>query len=221
MAEGEPRSDALTTWLAAGGIVGPLLYVAAFSVAGWLRPGYVAIHEAVSDLGLGPNAWLVNGAGVLNWLLLTGWIVAFLRRTRTRLPAAWRWTSGALLELPPLGYAVASIYTEARATLFVHTYVGAVLGLLSPVVVFFVAGLALRRIERWRDWSTYSFIASVATLGLAGLMLWVWAPSAPPLASRFEGLMERVVIVETLAWYVVGGAYLARSDRRVRHTPAQ
>lgn len=211
MRKRESHSDVLATWLAAAGIIGPLLYVAAFSVAGWLRPGYVAIHEAVSDLGLGPNAWLVNGAGILTWLLLSGWVIAFLRRTRTLLPAAWRWTCGALLEVPPLGYAIASIYTEAPATLFVHTYVGAVLGLLSPVVVFFVAGLALRRVEGWRGWSTYSFIASVATLALVGLTLWVWAPGAPAPVARFEGLMERIVIVETLAWYVVGGAYLARS----------
>ena len=175
-----------------------------------MRPGYSAIHRAVSDLGLGPTAWFVNGAGVLNCLLLTAWVVAFFRRARERLPKPWPWVAAPLLALPPLGYAVASIFTEAPATLAVHSMVGANLGLFFPVAVFFVAGLALRRNPDWRGWSAYSFIASVATLILVGITLWAFSPGSMISALRLEGLLERLVIYETLAWYAYSGWRIAR-----------
>ena len=210
---GSVRSDKLMALLAAGGAIGPLVYLASSAVAASLRPGYSSIRQAVSDLGVGPHAWLVNGAGVLNCVLLTAWVVAYLRSTNPVLPAAWRWISATLLELPPLGYAVASIFTEAHATLAIHTYVGAVLGLLAPIPAFFAAGLAQARVERWRNWSRFSIAAGLVTLGLVALMLWVWSSAAPPGASRFRGLTERLVIVETLAWYVVSSWPLLNSGR--------
>jgi hypothetical membrane protein len=205
---GAVRSDKLTALLAAGGAIGPLVYLASIAVAGSLRPGYSPIRQAVSDLGVGPHAWLANGAGVLNFVLLTAWVVAYLRSTGPLLPAAWRWISATLLELPPIGYAVASIFTEAHATLLIHTYVGAVLGLFAPIPAFFAAGLAAARVAQWRNWSRFSIAASLVALGLVALMLWVWARGAPPRLAHFEGLAERLVIVETLAWYVVGGWHI-------------
>lgn len=207
------RSHKLTALLAAGGAIGPLVYLVSIEVAALLRPDYSSIRRAVSDLGVGPHAWLVNGAGVLNCVLVTAWVVAYLRSTGPLLPAAWRWISATLLELPPLGYAVASIFTEAHATLAIHTYVGAVLGLLAPIPAFFAAGLAQARVERWRNWSRFSIAAGLVSLGLVALMLWVWSSGAPPGAARLRGLTERLVIVETLAWYVVSGWYLLSGGR--------
>jgi hypothetical protein len=105
------RSVRLTKWLALGGVIGPVLYVVAFTIAGLTRSGYSPIHQAVSDLGVGPNAWLLDAAGVLNWLLLTAFVIAFLRGTRAALTVRWRWLCAVLLALPPLGYGVASIFT--------------------------------------------------------------------------------------------------------------
>lgn len=206
------RSGTLTAWLASCGVVGPVLYVLSFTVAGFMRPGYSPIHRAVSDLGLGPTAWFVNGAGVLNCLLLTVWVVAFYRHTRAALPTAWRGTCAVLLELPALGYAVASIFTEAPATLEIHSWVGANLGLVGPVLVFLVLGFALRVNEGWRGWSTYSFVASGLTALLVGVTVWAFSPGSLISAARLEGLLERAVIIETLAWYVYAGWRIARDE---------
>ena len=67
-----PRSALITRLLALGGVLGPLIFVVAFSVAGSLRPGYSAIHQAVSDLGVGPRAWLLNISLVVMGVLLIG-----------------------------------------------------------------------------------------------------------------------------------------------------
>jgi hypothetical protein len=118
-----------------------------------------------------------------------------------------------LLALPPLGYGVASIFTEAPATLMIHWLVGANLGLLAPIAAFAVTGIALRGHAPWRGWSIYSGAASVATLLLVGATFWVFQPGTPAAAARLGGLMERVVIIEVLAWYVIAAWRLARDTR--------
>jgi hypothetical membrane protein len=57
----QTRSNGITRWLALCGVLGPVVYLVTFTVAGFLRPGYSPIHQAVSDLGVGSNPWLLNG----------------------------------------------------------------------------------------------------------------------------------------------------------------
>lgn len=40
--------------LALAGVVGPPLFILVFTLAGWLRPGYSALRQEVSALGVGP-----------------------------------------------------------------------------------------------------------------------------------------------------------------------
>ncbi|HEU4619711.1 MAG TPA: DUF998 domain-containing protein [Gammaproteobacteria bacterium] len=208
--EARRRYRQLTARLALGGVIGPIVLVAAFTVAGALRPGYSPIRDVVSDLGLGPRAWIVNGAGLLNAALLTAWVAAFFRRARTTLSRTRRRLCAGLLEVPAIGYAMASVFTEARATNGIHVYAGAVPALVAPALVFLVAGLALRRNAHWRGWSGYSFAASAATALLVALTLWSFAEEAQPAGIAVEGLAERALIIVTLAWYVVAGWRIAR-----------
>jgi hypothetical membrane protein len=196
--------------LALGGIAGPVALVTAFSVAGAMRPGYSAIRDVVSDLGLGPRGWIVNGAGLLNAVLLTAWVAAFARRARTTLAPGRRRLSAALLEVPAIGYAVASVFTEAHATNDIHVFAGAVPALVGPALAFFVTGLALRRNEHWRGWSGYSFAAALATAILVALTVWLLEVDVRPAGASIGGLAERALIIETLAWYVVAGWRIAR-----------
>jgi hypothetical membrane protein len=41
-------------------MAGPILFVVAFTVDGLLRPFYSPIHQAISDLGVGPNGNLMD-----------------------------------------------------------------------------------------------------------------------------------------------------------------
>ena len=45
----------LAAW---AGMIGPALFVAIFTVEGWLRPGYDARGMFVSELALGPRGWI-------------------------------------------------------------------------------------------------------------------------------------------------------------------
>jgi len=191
----------LTPWLALCGVVGPLVFVVAFTVAGFTRPGYSQIHQAISDLGVGPKAWLLNVPLVALGPLLAAFAVGFFQILGPALGDPWRWICAVLVLLPGLGYALAGIFTEATGVLH---WVGAnVLITIGSLAGFSVTGLRLRRLPEWRAWGTYSIIASVATLILIAAEFALWP-------TGMGGLLERLLFVELLAWYVVIGGWLFR-----------
>jgi hypothetical membrane protein len=201
----EPEWNPAARWLALAGVVGPILFVGVFTLAGFLRPGYSPIHQAISDLGVGPNGWLLDGSLVITGLLLIVFTVGFARCMRPVLKSGWRWSSAALLTLHGLGLAVAGLFTEAPSTLAIHWMVGATLAFFGPVVAFLITGLALRRDPRWRRWGIGFLVASLATLVLIVVMFWVFTPGTPLASLRLGGLMERVLMIEIEAWYVAFG----------------
>ena len=197
------RSNEITRRLALCGVLGPLVYVAAFTAAGLIRPGYSQVHQAVSDLGVGPNSLLLNGPGVALGLLLTAFAVAFFRSFGQALGDPWRWICAVLLALPGLGIAWASVFTEAPSTVAIHWMVGMPLLAIGSVVGFFVTGLRLRRLAGWGGWGAYSMIAGAAALAMLGTMFALWT-------TGLGGLLERLLFLELLAWYFVFGWRLFR-----------
>jgi hypothetical membrane protein len=204
------QSASVARWLALGGVVGPVLFILTFTIASLLRPGYSPIHQAVSDLGVGANGWLLDVSEVVDGLLLMAFTVGFALSMRSMLGQGWRWSSAVLLALHGLGLAVAGIFTEAPSTLTIHWLIGANVGLFGPVVAFLVAGLALRRDKRWRGWGRYTLVAGVITLVLNLVTFWVFTPGSAVASLRLGGLMERVVLIEIAAWYVAFGWRLFR-----------
>lgn len=202
-------SKRITELLAWCGVVGPVVFVLVFTVAGFMRAGYSPIHQTISDLGVGVRGWIVDGASVLLWVLLSAFLVSFFRSIRTVVGDLQRWLCVAVLELPPLGFAVAGIFTEAPSTLAVHWLVGSNLGLLGPVIAFFVTSMTLRRDGRWRGLSTYSLVACFVTLALDVFLFWGFTPGTPLASARLGGIVERVVVIEILCWYVVAGWHLS------------
>jgi hypothetical membrane protein len=197
-----------TRWLALAGVVGPVLFVGVFTLAGFLRPNYSPIHQTISDLGVGSNAWLVDASCVLTGLLLIGFAMGFAALLQPVLHQGWRWLVAVLFALHGLGLAVAGIFTEAPSTVSIHWLVGANLGFFGPMIAFLVVGLVLRRDFRWRRWGNTLLIASLLTLVLIAVMFWIFTPGTPLASLRLGGLLERVVVIEIEVWYVALGWYL-------------
>lgn len=212
MVASKQRWTQVTRWLALCGVIAPIQFVIAFTLLGALRPGYSSFRQAVSDLGVGPNGWVMNISIVLDGLLLIACALGFALGMQSILSRGWRWTSAILLTLPGLGLVVAGIFSEAPETLVIHWMVGAILLFLSPVIVFPIAGFALRHDARWRRWSFYSFIAGLLTLALVILMFWVFTPGTTLASLQIGGLMERVVIIEIEIWYLAFGWRLFTSS---------
>ncbi len=192
-------------WLALiGGVVNPIAFVLVYTVAGLLRPGYSPIHQAISDLGVGHNGSLLDAIGVIHGLLLVAFAVGFALSMRQVLTVGWRWSSAVLLVLPGLALVTAGIFTDAPSTVAIHS-LASIVGLVSTISAFIVIGLGLRRTSQWRGWGTYSLVTAVVTLVLVAVMFWAFRPGTPLAPAKVGGLIQRVVSVETLAWYVVFG----------------
>src|SRR5579884_2196137 len=98
-------------WTSCAAIAAPILFFVVFTVDGLLRPGYSAIRDPVSNLGVGIRPWLLNGPMIGLGVLLVVCALSFVRGPwRATLGPAWSWICGALLCAPGVGYAVAAVY---------------------------------------------------------------------------------------------------------------
>jgi hypothetical membrane protein len=210
------RSGETGRWLALlGGVINPVAFVATYAVVGALRPGYSPIHQSISDLGVGRYGRLMDTVAVAHGLLLILFAVGFATVMRPVLGPGSRRLATALLVLRGLANVTTGLFTDAAATVAIHS-LATIVALLSVVLSFLVVGLALRRDARWRRWGIYSLAAAAATVLLVAVMFVLFNPRSPAASTRLGGLAERVVSVETLAWYVVFGWRLFREGRHPR-----
>jgi hypothetical membrane protein len=197
----------LDTYLAAGGIVGPVQFAILFTILGLLRPGYSPADQAISDLGIADNAWVLNLSLVVLGALLIGLSAAFYRVLSGTGAQVLRLSAAGSLALVGVGYAVAGTFPETNP---VHYLVGATLIYVGAPLGFLLAGVVFVRASgRWRAWGLYSFGSAFATVVLVALTFWVFSSytfvqGATPVG-RYGGLMERLLFVEILAWYVAVG----------------
>lgn len=83
--DGRPSRRHPLRWLALSGVVGPVASVAAFTVAGALRPGYSPIHTSISALGVGPGGRLLNDLGIAVGVLFLVFTAVFVLELRTHI----------------------------------------------------------------------------------------------------------------------------------------
>jgi hypothetical membrane protein len=200
--------DLVTRTLALGAVVGPVVFVVSFTVAGWLRAGYSPVRQAISALGIGPNGLLERLPAMVAGLLIALFAVAFAAHADATLVPPVRWLGGALLALPGLGLAASGVFSAARPTVAIHSAVST-MGLVGALGAFTVMGAGLQRDMRWRALSRYSLAAGAATLVLIVVEFLAANPHAPLAQVPIGGLVERVLVIEVLAWYVVFGLRLA------------
>jgi hypothetical membrane protein len=197
----------LTRWLALAGLVGPAMYVLDVTLVGLARPGYSVISQAVSELGGGPDGWQLNFALIALGVLLTSFTVGFFRSLTAWSGQARRWVCAGLLMLPSVGFAMAGIYPLPNP---LHWLLGASLVFLGSIPAFFVSGFWLRRELAWRGLGTYAVVAGWLTLLLVVLLFGIANPSSPAASIPVVGLVERVLVLEMLAWYAVVGWQIFR-----------
>jgi Protein of unknown function (DUF998) len=197
-------------WLSLGAVIGPLLFTLAWLVLGAVSPGYTVfgvhiapyspIAQPISGLGMGVTGPYMNAAFVLSGVALFIGIVGISRAIPAR-PAA-RWLSGVLLTLVPLGLILAGLFNLESP---MGHYVGALLGLGSPVLSFLVTGLILRGIPGWRRLGTGLMLASPITLVLFVVFFATFDQAATAANEGIAGLTQRVLVVQEFAWFVVLG----------------
>lgn len=206
-----PSLGVPTRWLLLAGLVGPVLFVVTFVVAGALRPGYDPVRHFVSLLSLGDGGWVQVVNFVIGGLLIAGFGLGLRRRWPAtglvrRVPQLVVLAGlalvacGAFTPDPALGYpagAPAGIPMDASWHAGVH-YVGAILvfvGLASAMVI----SARHAPVAGTRRWAAYSLVSAVVLLGgwIGGFVL-----VGPSGIVETAGLLQRVAIVAGWQWLV-------------------
>jgi Protein of unknown function (DUF998) len=198
------------TWLALGAVIGPLVFTLAWLVLGAVSPGYTVfgvritpyspIAQPISGLGMGVTAPYMNSAFVLSGLAMFIGVVGISAALPSRTAA--RWLSAGLLALTPLGLVLAGLFNLESPMLH---YVGALLGLGSPVLSFPVTGLMLRGIPGWRRFGTGLLLASPISLVLLVVFFASFDQATTAANQGIAGLTQRVLVLEEFAWFVALG----------------
>ncbi|TMD75319.1 MAG: DUF998 domain-containing protein, partial [Chloroflexi bacterium] len=149
-------SRLIQLFLLCGAISGPLA-VLVITIDGFLRPGYSPISQVVSDLGVGPHAWILNTTLVVSGQLSTLFAFGFFQAMRPWIGRRRLLASTALLLLTGTGIVDSGLCTEYRPVHMLSFCVA--FGGLS--IVLWLIGLHLRKDRAWRGYGWYSLISSL------------------------------------------------------------
>ena len=202
------------------GIMIPFLFVLIFSLAGFLKPTYLA--QPISYLELGANGWLQRTNFIILGLFLILFTVGLSQRMNSLIKRMPLRVSTGLLLLVGLAFVNDGVFTPA-APGEIQNVVHAVLHGVGFEVIFFslpiaclIIGWQLRKRASWRTYGWYSLMTGCITVIPA---LFVVVSSFTPASSgtqspSFVGLINRIFVVEALAWYVITGIRLLTFAKR-------
>ena len=138
-------------WIALGAVVGPIPFTLAWAMLGALRPGYSAISEPISLLGVGPHGLILDASFVITALLLIVGLVGAILNVGG-MSVVSRSVSIVLLSLSPIGLAICGLFTADTPS--VH-YPAVALATGTPIVSFAVVGLLMLRVPGWRRFGAW------------------------------------------------------------------
>jgi hypothetical membrane protein len=192
---------------ALAGIIAPIIFVGLFTLEGWLRPGYSAVSQYVSELSLGPRGWIQ----IANFVVTGGLLFIFALSIRTEFKDGKASRLGwILLAISAFALLLSGPFVMDPASAprdqwtwhgISHHLVGA-LGFftLAPVICF-VFWRRFREDKKWQSFSAWTIIATAIILIVIIVLRMV--PVPPALANTvtpWKGLIQRTVIVTYMVW---------------------
>lgn len=201
------KSDG-TSAAALAGIIGPILFVAIFTIEGWLRPGYDPRSMFVSALSLGPRGWIQ----IVNFVVFGALFLVFARGVAAEFQDGKASRFGPiLLTIIGVSFLASGPFVMDPVTtpldqmtwhgkLHMNLF-GALVFSLSPVSCF----VFLRRFRadpKWRPLMWWTLAAGVITTLAVVVMAAgpTHAPASPNAFNEWIGLVQRTFIVTYLTW---------------------
>lgn len=202
------KGNILSRFVALLGVGSPILCVLVFTLAGALRPGYSPIHDVVSDLGVGPDGWILNTDLVICGLLGISFAIGFYQSMRQVIRRRWLLASTFLLVLSGLGVMNEGIFHQpaqgdpaAHLHMLLHG-IGLAVLFYSLIVALLIIGWHLCRIPTWRISGWYLLLTALVTLGL------LLVPPHIAGSAQIGGFIERTQVIVAFSWSVVIGWHL-------------
>jgi hypothetical membrane protein len=209
-----------TSVLLAGGVLGPIVFVAVFTVLGAMTPGYDPMRQFVSLLSLSDLGWVQTASFLASGLLIVG-AAAGLRRV-LRAGTGSRWAPVAV-GLAGLGLLIAGIFPTdpvqgypPGTPLEMPSAASWHAGLHVFGALLFFAGLPLGAIVLARRFASNGERGWAVSSAASGLVMLVAnavtsaAPGTVGIVPDVAGLLQRVSIVSGLAWLALLSLRLLR-----------
>jgi len=187
------------------GVVSPILCVLVFTLAGFLRPGYSPIHHVISDLGVGPDGWILNTDLIISGLLFIIFAIGFYQCMRTIISRGWLLASTILLVLSGVGVVNEGIFHQpAHGDPVAHLHmvlhgIGLAVLFYSLIIALLIMGWHFCKTPSWRVYGWYLLLTAFVTLGLLIL------PTQIAGSGHVGGFIERAQVIVGFSWSVVIG----------------
>ena len=194
-------------WTLWAGLLGPPLFVAVFTVEGWLRPGYSARSMFVSELSLGPR----GGVQIVNFIVFGLLLLVFthgvFREWRARRaslvgPVLLAIIGFSLLVSGPLVMdPAATPHSDMTLHSRLHWLFGSFVFSLAPLSCF-VFLWSLRRDPAWTSFRGRTLaIGLVTATALIVFSVGPTRPPAPPNAwNEWNGALQRSILIPYALW---------------------
>ena len=204
-----PIGDSLTTrrpihsWLALGGIIGPLWFTTLVIAQGFLIPDYSHVRLPISALTAWPTGWIQK----INFYVFGISIIVFAVALNRGIERMWaRDIATVLLVMSGVGVIAAGVFpwimvrgipTETPA----HV-VGAIMSFACLGIGAVVIAQAMKRDARWQDLAMYTRLTGVAALILFVTVGFFAIDDGAPF-HPWAGLLQRVLCVVWFTWMIV------------------
>jgi hypothetical protein len=201
------------------GVIGPALFVLAFTLEGALRPGYDPRAMFISALSLGPRGWLQ----IANFLQLGLLMLLFTRAVAVEFGGRKGVRAGlALFTLLALLFLVSGPFVmdpagtpQDQMTLhgLVHGLAGGIVFLLMPVTILVFLPLFRAR-EGWRAFARVTLALGI--FDAAAVLFFTFVSKLPQLQAAFSGwigLIQRTALVTFMLWLFLFGLGMLRQVR--------
>lgn len=207
----------LAAW---AGLIAPALFVAVFTIEGWLRTGYEPLRMFVSALSLGPRGWIQ----IANFILLGLLLLVFTWGIASEFPTGKASRGGPiLLTIIAVLFIIAGILVmdpsgtpSNQVTVHgtIHGLAGGIIFILMPICCF----VFLRRFRTEADWRSMRWWTLVLGIIIAAAVILLTISSkvsgTQSLFTDWLGLIQRFIIIPFMLWVFLVALRLLRQVKK-------
>jgi hypothetical protein len=204
---------------ALAGMLGAFLFVATFTLEGWLRPGYQPLATYVSALSLGPR----GGIQIANFIIFGVLLFIFTRGVAAEFSSGKAARNGLILltivalcyffsgpfVMDPTGTSLSQVTIHGT----IHGILGAIAFMLMPISCFVYLRI-FNQVPNWRSLRVWTL--ALGSISAAALVLLTIASKFPQMQSIFAdwlGLIQRALIVPFMLWILLFALGLYKSNK--------